>query len=151
MKIDWVGLKRALLNQGPGYEIEEPTVLDPEAVFTRRVLKVFGDAHAHEDLLWHVDETGRVIFMANVSDIFDWGRADGENIRPRTLHILEEAYEDLKALEEADRGARPASRTQYVAILYAARMRSRRPMLRSYPKHRDIGALLDACGPLEAA
>lgn len=144
----WREMWRCLRNQGPGYDLG-PEVLDPEAVFTRRVLKVFGEAHAHEDLLWTVDDHGRVMFMVDVSDTFDWGSADGEDIRPRDLHILEEAFADLKALEFSELGMRPASRTRYVAMLYAARMRKRRPMLRAYPQHREVGALLDACGPLE--
>jgi hypothetical protein len=139
----WREVWRCMRHQGPGYD-----VLDPNAVFTQRVLKVFGDAHAHEDLLWTVDGNGLVRFMVDVSDTFDWGSADGEDIRPRDLHILEEAYEDLKVLEAPGKGVAPASRTMYVGVLYAARMRQRRPMLRAYPQYMEVGALLDACGPV---
>lgn len=128
-----------------------PEVLDPDAVFTRRVLKVFAAAYAHEDLLWVVGDNDRLLFSVNVSDVFEWGRADSELIQPRDLHVLEEAFEDLKALEAPGSGVQHSSRTQHVGMLYAARKRRRRPMLRAYPEHRDVGGLLDACGPLEAA
>jgi hypothetical protein len=137
----WREMWRCLRHRGAGYE-----VLDPNAVFTRRVLKVFGDAHAHEDLLWTVDDYGRVYFTVNVSDDFEWGCADGENIPPRNLHILERAYADLKALETGS-GVRPTSRTTYLAMLYAARVRGVRPQRAAYPDLPDLGALLDACGP----
>lgn len=124
-----------------------PTVLDPQAVFTRRVLKVFADAHIHDELLWTVDEHGLVSFAANVSDTFDWGSADAEPILPRHLGELEKAYADLKALEIALNTPYPTSYTQYTAMLYTARRRQMRPMVRAYPKQPEIAALLDACGP----
>lgn len=138
--------------RGVWYYLRHPydhqPVLDPNAVFVQRVLKVFGDAHAHEDLLWSVDQYGQVRFMVDVSDTFDWGSADGQDIRPRDLPILEEAFEDLKVLEAPGMGVPPASRTMYVGVLYAARMRQRRPMLRAYPQYREVGALLDKAGPV---
>lgn len=121
-------------------------VLDPEAVFTRRVLKVFGDAYAHDDLLWIVSDTGRVSFAANVSDTFDWGSADSEAILPRDLMFLEEAYADLKALEDAEEGVSRTTYTGYVGMLYAARMRGIRPLTRAYPPYPGVALLLDACG-----
>lgn len=121
-------------------------VLDPNAVFVQRVLKVFGDAYAHEDLLWMVDDLGKVSFMANVSDTFDWGSADGEPILPRHLGELEKAYRDLKALEDGEKVQRRSAYTQYVAMLYAARRRQMRPMARAYPPHAGVALLLDACG-----
>lgn len=122
-----------------GSGTESIPVLDPEAVFTRRVLKVFSDARVHEDLLWHMAEEGPILFMADVSDTFDWGSADGEDIRPRNLHILERAYQDLALLGTAQ--------TRFVGMLFAARMRGRRPLRRLYAQHLDVAALLDACAP----
>lgn len=146
-KIDWAMLRRGVTHSGPGYDLTSPS--DPEAVYMRRVLRVFGDAVAHESLLWDVDATGHVRFVVNVSDVFEWGKPDVERITPEDLLALEEAYRDLKGLECTDIEMRPASRTQHVGILYAARRRQCRPLERAYPKHGDIGALLDACGPRE--
>jgi len=138
----WGQVRRALTFSG-----RDPHVLDPNAVFIQRVLKVFADARVHDDLLWSVDERGLVSFMADVSDTFEWGAADGEPILPRDLGELERAYADLKALETTADGVFYAtSCTRYTAMLYAARRRAMRPRARAYPAQSAIVALLDACG-----
>jgi hypothetical protein len=129
-----------------GHPYEREPVLDPNAVFVQGVLRVFAEARIHDELLWTVDPHGQVVFMANVSDTFDWGSADGEAILPRHLRELEKAYADLKALETAEGASYPTSYTKYTAMLYAARRRQCRPMKRAYPEHARIAALLDACG-----
>lgn len=123
-----------------------PPTLDPNAVFTQRVLKIFADARIHDELLWMVDDNGKVTFMANVSDTFDWGSADGETIVPRYLGELEKAYADLKDLENRDGVSFPTTYTKYTAMLYAARRRGERPKAWAYPSEAPVAALLDACG-----
>jgi hypothetical protein len=127
---------RGVTHTGPGYEIGIP---DPDMEFVRRVLKVFSDARVHEDLLWHMGEEGPILFMADVSDTFFWGSADGEDIRPSNVHILERAYQDLALLGQ--------EQTRFVTMLFAARIRGCRPLRRLYDQHADVAILLDACAP----
>jgi len=92
-----------------------------------------------EQLMLHTD--GQKIHAAvNISDVFWWGGADGEDVTPETLPVLEQAYADLRAIDPYD--------DMYTAELYAARVRGMRPQGAAYPKERAATqALFDACGP----
>jgi len=100
--------------------------------FLRRVLALFANADAHDELFWHAD--GKL--FANVSDVFDWGSADAEPITPDRLPLLEQAYTDLKGLNAEE----------YTAALYAARARGMRPQGAAYPEGAAVQALFDECG-----
>jgi hypothetical protein len=104
--------------------------------FQRRVMEIFYLADVREDLLWHVTDD-QLYLSADVSDIFDWASADSEEITPETLPVLEQAYKDLKAVGGEG----------YLADLYGARMRRRRPQGAAYPESPEIIELLNACGP----
>src|SRR5262245_11925739 len=75
------------------------------------------------------------------SDLFWWGTADGEEISPATLPILEQAVADLQA-------ANPDGTYTEADLLYCCRVRHMRPQ---QPYYRHIAphlhALFDACGP----
>ncbi|MER6492651.1 hypothetical protein [Streptomyces griseorubiginosus] len=114
---------------------------DTETPFVTRVLEIFAAADAHGELLWHIAD-GQPQFSANVSDVFAWGGADCEPITPETLPVLEQALADLRAIGAED----------FVADLYAARLRQMRPQGAAYPSGthkawREVSALYDACGP----
>lgn len=109
---------------------------DDELAYTRRVLDVFAKAHIHSELLWHV-ERHRVVFSADVSDVFAWGGADAEEITPSNLPVLEQAYADLKAV----------CAEEHAADLFAARVRRMRPQGAAYPTALPAQRLFDACGP----
>jgi hypothetical protein len=79
----------------------------------------------------------RISIAVNVSDVFAWGCADAEDITPERLPILERAWRDCEA---ADGG-------EWIAELYAARVRGMRPQGASYPSSAAVAALFDACGP----
>jgi hypothetical protein len=107
-----------------------------EHEFLVRVLKIFSDADAHNDLLWWVRDDGPHMY-ANVSDVFAWGGADAEDITPDTLPVLEQALADLKAIRQE----------HLVGELYAARIRKMRPQGAAYPAEAAAQALFNACGP----
>lgn len=111
--------------------------------FVTRVMQIFSLTHAdaYGELFWRVDD-GQLHLYANVSDVFDWGCADVEEITPEALPVLEQAFTDLG----------PHGAMHAVAPLYAARQRGRRPQGVAYPDGRDnawreVSALFDGCGP----
>lgn len=92
--------------------------------YVMSVLRIMEAADQYESMLWHV-KRGRVIFAALCSDTFAWGCADCEEIRPQDLPLLWQTWQDLKAIQDADKSS--------VAVcdlpeLYAARKRGMRPM-----------------------
>ncbi|HEY3477936.1 MAG TPA: hypothetical protein VGL02_03470 [Streptomyces sp.] len=117
---------------------------EKQLAFVTRVLELFSLSHADlydGGLFWRVDD-GQLRLFANISDVFAWGCADLEAITPEALPALEQAYDDLKALDGEG----------FTAELYAARQRGERPQGAAYPRTtdtawREISALLDACGP----
>ncbi|MFF3511567.1 hypothetical protein [Streptomyces sp. NPDC002573] len=114
---------------------------DTGAPFATRVLEIFAKADSHGDLLWRIVD-GQPEFAANVSDVFAWGGADAEDITAETLPVLEQAFTDLAAIRS----------TEFVADLYAARLRKMRPQGAAYPGNthpswREVSMLFDACGP----
>jgi len=109
-----------------------------EVEFIKRVLAAFSDWWK-EDVGWRVDEDG-VHFFALVSDVFWWGSADGEDILPEDLQLLERCKADLVALE----GSEPTCLPE----LYAARKRGMRPQGAWYAGlDSSVYHLFDACGP----
>jgi hypothetical protein len=112
-----------------------------ELEYIKRVLAAF-DAWGKEDVLWRVNEDG-VRFFALVNDVFWWGSADGEDIRPEDLELLERSKADLVAIE----GQEPTCLPE----LYAARKRGLRPQGAWYAGvDPEVYALFDACGPARA-
>lgn len=107
-----------------------------EIEFIRTVLAVFFQADIRDELLWRVDGD-KVTFAANVSDIFEWGTADAEEITPDTLPELLKAYDDLNAIDGGF----------WTAALYAARKRHLRPQGAAYPVEHEFAVLFDECGP----
>jgi hypothetical protein len=100
------------------------------------VLRLFASADDHSDLFWRV--YGRNIRLyANVSDVFEWGTADLEEITPERLPDLQRAYDDLVAIDA----------TEWLATLFAARIRQMRPQGAAYPDNPVVRVLLDECGP----
>lgn len=111
--------------------------------FITRVMEIFSLTHAdtYDELFWRVDD-GHLRLYVNVSDVFDWGGADAEEITPESLTVLERAFADL----------RPLGATCLTPTLYAARQRQHRPQGAAYPgptdpSWRETSALLDGCGP----
>lgn len=103
-----------------------------------KVMALFEMGETRDTLLWHCED-GRFAMSANVSDVFDWGSADAEDITHETLPILADAFRDLKA-RNGD--------TEWLAELYAARIRKMRPqnaVLNDMTP--EIRALFEACGP----
>jgi hypothetical protein len=116
---------------------------EAQLAFIHAVLALSAKADLGEQLLWHSD--GQHIHIAvNVSDVFDWGCADAEDLTPERLPLLEQAYTDLAAIHRHDA-------VMYTVDLYAARIRQMRPQGAAYPKERAATqALFDACGPARA-
>jgi hypothetical protein len=115
-----------------------------EAEFTHEVLRLFAQADIRDELFWTVTDE-KIIFFAIVSDVFDWGSADCEEITQESLPLFRQAYDDLVALYRA--GQVKSDPTHYTAVLFASRMRGLRPQGAAYPKERALQALLNACGP----
>lgn len=146
MKINWKTFKNVLLHRGPGYNYEMYDQFSEDALFIHRVLSLFANARVHDDLLWLPVTPTTMIFSANISDWFDWGGADSEAITPQTLIVLEGAYADLLRLEYLETG-----NLRYLAPLYAARIRQRRPLpaTQTLPYPPRVQELFDACCVLE--
>lgn len=109
-----------------------------ELEFIKRVLAAFEDWWK-EDVGWRVDEDG-IRFFALCSDVFWWGSADAEDIRPEDVELLERCKADLVALE----GREPTCLPE----LYAARKRGMRPQGAWYTSvDSSIHHLFDVCGP----
>lgn len=133
-----------LVRETASYTVEQPAVVAAvagEAPFVTRVLDLFAKADCHGELLWRIVD-GQPEFSADVSDVFAWGGADCEDVTPDTMPVLEQAFVELKAL-----GAE-----EFIADLYAARLRKMRPQGAAYPSGthkawREVSALYDACGP----
>ncbi|TDD97606.1 hypothetical protein [Actinomadura rubrisoli] len=115
---------------------EEAEAVVERATFVRQVLDLFDKADIHSELLWRVqDDTVRL--YANVSDTFDWATADLEEITVERLPVLQQAYDDLIAIDSAEE----------TATLFAARVRGVRPQGAAHPDHPTVCRLLDECGP----
>jgi hypothetical protein len=89
-----------------------------------------------EQILLGIDGE-RISIAVNISDVFAWGCADAEDITPERLPVLQQAWLDC---ETADDG-------EWIAELYAARVRGMRPQGAAYPSAPAVAALFDACGP----
>ncbi len=137
MTINWKKFKNSLLHRGPGYGYEMYDQFEADALFIFRVMTLIAGARCYEDLLWLPVTPTTMSFAVNVSDWFDWGGADAENITPQTLPVLEQAYTDLKA----------AGALLYLAPLYAARIRRRRPLpaTAQAPYPPVVQEMFDAC------
>lgn len=112
--------------------------------YLRRAMEVFWRADAHDELLWYVKD-GTVFLSAICSDVFAWGGADAEQIHPGQLDLLEQTFEDLKALYVG--GEVKDDPTHWLGALFAARVRGERPQGAAYPKQRALQELFNACGP----
>ena len=109
-----------------------------ELEFIRRVLAAFDTWHK-TDVFWRVEPDG-VRFFAEVSDVFVWGSADAEEVRPEDLEELERAKADLIAVQGNEPSCLPE--------LYAARKRGERPQGAWYHyAETAVHPLFDACGP----
>lgn len=110
-----------------------------ELDFIHRVLAVFAFDNC-DDLWWRTDgEYAPVTLFVLCNDVFEWGTADAEPIRPEDLPLLEQAAEDVRPLVSMLNG---------VGDLYVARKRGMRPQGASY-KYIDekLWPLFNACGP----
>lgn len=111
-----------------------------DAAFMERLLRVIEAAENNEDLLWREQADGSWKFFVICNDVFWWATADLEEITPDNIHLLEESYRDLKAIDYVE--------TSFTSMLFAARSRGMRPQYPAYPKFFDkVSALLDAAGP----
>lgn len=88
--------------------------------YTRDVLDFFAKLDLREELLWHVKD-GMINFSVMCSDLFAWGCADAEPIRPEDLKLLQLCKFDLLQFGSE-------SLCRYLAPLFAARKRGMRPM-----------------------
>lgn len=123
--------------------------------FIVRLLSVIDDMDCHEDLIWRTSATSPaprprdVVFFVNVSDVFEWGTNDFEEVTEENIEALEQAVKDLEAI-----GGFFAK--HHATTLFAARVRGARPQGAWY-KHlttmsqtetEQIQELFDACGPV---
>jgi hypothetical protein len=106
--------------------------------FILRVLDVTAVNDAHEQILWSV-RGSEAEFYVKCSDVFWWGTADAERLTPHNIDAYEQAFADLKALDEIGEA--------YADTLFACRMRKMRPQGCCYPPERHLWPLFDACGP----
>lgn len=88
------------------------------------VLKIMEQADCFESLLWRVKD-GRCAFSLMCSDTFAWGCADAEEVTPDDVPLLWITWQDLKAIQDADRASAALCD---LPELYAARKRCMRPM-----------------------
>lgn len=84
-------------------------------------------------------EEDKVRITINTNDLFFWGCADEEEVTPENFHILEESYNDLKALGEYE--------YLYTYVLFACRINKMRPQGAAYPTSSNVFPLINACGP----
>lgn len=110
-----------------------------EHEFMERLLRVTEAAENNEDLLWREQADGSWKFFVICNDIFWWATADLEEITPDNIHILEESYKDLNAIDYVE--------TSFTSMLFAARARGMRPQRPAYPRDDKVAMLFDAVGP----
>lgn len=108
--------------------------------FVTDVLKLFANHDICSSLQWSISDKGTVVFNTNANDLFAWGSADGEDVTPENLPLLEQAINECLA-RDAITGA------IYGCDLFAARVRKMRPQGAAYPDERSLWPLFDACGP----
>jgi hypothetical protein len=137
----------------------EALIMNNDLDFIVRVLNIFWKYDIHGDLHWNVRD-GKVAFEANCSDLFWWGTADFEEITPENIHVLEQAFVDIRTAcgktdlpEQTPDGIRVVSKLDYYGPdLFAARIRGMRPQGAVYREdNKDIWPLFDACGPVRDA
>ncbi len=121
-----------------------------DLAFVARVLAVFDQYDQRDDLYWRCgakwgggEYHSPASFFVNCSDVFYWGCADGEEITPDNIAMLEQAMADCEAVDKV-------AGTCSAAWLFAARVRQMRPQGASYPGEAALWALFDACGPERA-
>jgi len=114
---------------------------EKDYAFITALLGFLADGDDRDDLRWHRDRaTGQLRFAILMSDVFDWGSADDEEVTVESLADLQRAYADCSAID-----ARTGP--DYGGMLYAARRRGMRPQGAVYPRNRAFWPLFDACGP----
>lgn len=113
-----------------------------QAAFVHRVLTVFAENDLCGSLYWRTDgEYAPVTFFVNCNDVFCWGCADGEDVTPANLGVLEQAIADCEAIDAVVGSC-------YAVDLFASRVRGMRPQGCCYPDDRRFWPLLDAAGPV---
>jgi hypothetical protein len=107
-----------------------------------RTLAVFAPDY-NLGIFWRLDgEYAPITFIADVSDVFWWGAADGEEIRMADVPLLEQAAADL---------AQAGEDCSWVGELYAARKRQTRPQGAMYSRiPAALHPLFDAAGSSRA-
>lgn len=112
------------------------------AEFMHAIFDIFGFDYC-DQIFYRTDAEYAPLYVAvNVSDVFEWGTADGEEITPA----------DIPALRQSKVDAREAGEEFYFGELYAARRRKRRPQGAFYndrhtPIPPQLAALFNECGP----
>lgn len=100
------------------------------AEFVEKLLKLVAEHEANDELIWH----SNLDFYILCNDIFAWGCADGEDVTPESLPVLEQALKDATFPDGP--------------LLYCARMRNMRPQGAAYTFiQKENWPLFDACGP----
>lgn len=92
--------------------------------YVMNVLRILEAADYFDGLMWRVRD-GKATFALLCSDTFWWASADCEEIRPEDLPLLWQCWQDLKAIQDADRLSLALCD---LPELYAARKRGMRPM-----------------------
>lgn len=121
---------------------------EPDLDFIMRVFRIFNGGRnglARDQLSWRTDwntEDGEffpLCFFIDCSDMFWWGCADGEDLTPQNIHVLEKAIEDIIAIKRIVRF--------YAYALFCCRVRGMRPQ-GAYYKHipKELWQLFNACG-----
>ena len=92
-----------------------------EMQFMKTVLFLFSRYDCHDQLWWKISPTGseQLLFFANCSDTFAWATADCEEISFENLDVLKASFADVAAV---------CAEHWYAPLLFAARVRKRRPM-----------------------
>lgn len=105
------------------------------------------------------EQTKQLQIFANCNDLFDWACADAEEVTPENIHILEQAWADIKPMVEEWRNGfktkwlPPEKEPDYIDTthaveLFACRIRKMRPQGPCYQSIPPVVAVLfDSAGP----
>lgn len=105
------------------------------------IFALFQKADDYKTLYWTADPEGNQIRLwADCSDWFFWATADGEEITPGDVPLLETSLDDLLRIGAAE----------YLSELYASRKRRLRPQAACYKDMPEaVKPLFDACSTAE--
>lgn len=115
---------------------------DPE--FIVRLINLLAKHKAYDLTHWYPEAKEHPIrCFVNCNDFFYWGTADGEEVTPENIDVLEEAFREVVETPEVD----IYYESYWGAMVFCCKMRGMRPQGACYPSKKYLWPLFDVCGP----